>query len=180
MTQLFSATIKKVPSNSKVIPHSVSNNSNGLNNTNMTVNTNHVNDITMVDSPHKDNLSISEQLRNIRAEHHPKYLKSKQNKDAIPEEPLGKTPISVTPVTEEDHLPSKDTPNKWAEGTFRIAGDSISYGIDGSLLSQKRFVKVRQFSGATITDMYDYLKPILKRHREFLILHIGTSKIYAK
>ena len=146
----------------------------------MTVNTNHVNDITMVDSPHKDNLSISEQLRNIRTEHHPKYLKSKQNKDAIPEEALGKTPISVTPVTEEDHLPSKDTTNKWAEGTFRIAGDSISYGIDGNLLSQKRFVKVRQFPGATITDMYDYLKPILKRHPEFLILHIGTSKIYAK
>ena len=36
-------------------------------------------------------------------------------------------------------------------------------------------MKVRQFPGATITDMYDHLKPILKRHPEFLILHIGTN-----
>ena len=33
-------------------------------------------------------------------------------------------------------------------------------------------MKVRQFLGATITD---HLKPILKRHPEFLILHIGTN-----
>ena len=44
---------KKVPSNSKVIPHSVSNSSNGLNSTNMTVNTNNVSDITIVHSPRK-------------------------------------------------------------------------------------------------------------------------------
>ena len=67
---------KWVPLNSNVIPYSVSNNSNGLNNTNMAVNTNYVSDITIVDSPDKDNLTISEQLRNIRAEHHDKYLKS--------------------------------------------------------------------------------------------------------
>ena len=36
-------------------------------------------------------------------------------------------------------------------------------------------MKVRQFSGATRTDMYDNLKPILKRHPELLILHIGTN-----
>ena len=71
----------------------------------MTVNTNDFNDVTIVDSPHKDNLSISE-LRNIRAEHHSKYLKSKQDNDAIPEKPREKTPIYVTPVTEEDHFPS--------------------------------------------------------------------------
>ena len=90
---------EKVSSNSNVvIPYSASNNNNGLNNTNMTVNTYDVSDVTIVDSSHKYILSISEQLRNIRAEHHSKYLKSKWNKDAIPEKPLEKTPISVTPV----------------------------------------------------------------------------------
>ena len=78
----------------------------------MTLNTNDISDITIADSLHEDNLSISEQLTNIRGEHHSKYLKSKQNKDAIPEKPLEKTPISVTPVREEDNLPSNDTPNK--------------------------------------------------------------------
>ena len=90
----------------------MSNNSNDLNNTNVTVNTNDVSDIRIVDSPHKDILSISEQLRNIQAEHHSKYLKSKQNKDAIPEKSLEKTTIFVPPATKEDNLPSYDTPNK--------------------------------------------------------------------
>ena len=117
---------EKVSSNSNVIiPYSISNNSNCLNKTNMAVNTDDVSDIAIVDSPHKDILSISDQLRNIRAEHHSKYLKSKWNKDAIPEKPLEKTPISVTPVTEEDNLLSNDTPNKWTGGTICIAGDSI-------------------------------------------------------
>ena len=116
-------------------------------------------------------------MRNIRVEHHSKYLKSKQHKDAIPEKPLEKTPNSVTVVTKEDYLPSNDTPNKGAEGTIRIVGDSIWNGIDGSLVSQKRLVKVRQFPGAKFTYMYDHLKSILKRHPEFFILHIGTSKL---
>ena len=102
----------------------------------MTVDTNDVSDITIVDSPHKDNLSISEQLRNTRAKRHDKYLKSKRNKDAIPEKPYEKTPISVTPVTEEDNFPSNDTPKKWPEGTICIAGDSILIGRDWSLLSK--------------------------------------------
>ena len=141
----------------------------------MTGNTDDGSDVTIVDSLHKDIQSISDQLKNIRAEHHSKYLKRKRNKDTNPEKPLEKTPISVTPVTQEDNLPSNDTPSKWPEGTICIAGDSILNGIDGSLLSQKRLEKVRQFPAAIITDMYNYLKPILKRHPEFLILHIGTN-----
>ena len=127
----------------------------------------------ILDSPHKDNLSISEKLRNIRAEHHSKYLK--RNKDAIPEKPLEKTPISLTPVTQEGNLPSNDTLKKWPEGTICIVGEFILNGIDGSLLSQKRLVIVRQFPGATTTDMYDHLKPSLKKHPEFLIFHIATN-----
>ena len=141
----------------------------------MTVNKNGVSDITIADSPHKDNVSISEQLTNIRAEHHSKNLKRKQNNGTIPVKPLEKTPIFVTPVTEEDNLPSNGTPKKCPEVKICIAGDSILNGTDGSLLSRKRLVKVKQFPGATITDMYDHLTPILNRHPEFLILHIGTN-----
>ena len=112
--------------------------------------------MTIIDSPHKDILSISEQLRNTRVEHHSKYLKSKRNNDAIPEKQHEKTPISVTPDI-QDHLLSNDTPNKWPECIICIAGDSMLNGIDERLLSQKWLVKVRQFPGATITDMYDYL-----------------------
>ena len=79
----------------------------------MSADTDDVSHIAIVDSPHKDILSISEQLRNIRAEHHSKYPKRKQNKGAIPEKPIEKPPISVTPVTQGNNFPSNDTPNKW-------------------------------------------------------------------
>ena len=71
---------KKVLSNSNiVITDSLSNNSNDLNNTTITVNTDDVTDITIVDSFHKDILSIAKQLTNFRVELHSKCLESKWN-----------------------------------------------------------------------------------------------------
>ena len=149
----------------------LSNNNNELNNTKMTVNTDDVTDITIVDSLHKDILSISEQLRNIWAEHHSKYLESKQNKNTNTEKPLDTTSYAI-PITQKDELLSDDNPNKQPEGTICLAGGLILNGIDESLLSQKLVVEVRQFPGAI--DMYKNLKPIFKQTPEFLILHINT------
>ena len=36
-------------------------------------------------------------------------------------------------------------------------------------------MKVKQLTGAIITHIYDHLKPILKRHPEFINLHISTN-----
>ena len=140
----------------------------------MAVNTDDSSEVTIVGSPHKDVLSISEQLRSILVEHCSKYLESKRKKGTNTEKPFDTTSY-VTPVTQKDNLPSDGTPSKWSEGTICITGDSILNGIDEVLLSQKRLVKVRQFPGETVSDMYDHLKPILKRKLEFLIWHIGTN-----
>ena len=44
------------------------------------------------------------------------------------------------------------------------------------MISKKgRVVKVISFSGARIEDMYDYLKPILKKCPDNIILHVGTN-----
>ena len=54
-----------------------------------------------------------------------------------------------------------------------IAGDSLLYAVDKQRLSNKYNVKVRCFPGATISDMFDYLKP--KNNPETVIIHIGTN-----
>ena len=43
--------------------------------------------------------------------------------------------------------------------------------------SQKKIkkVKVKNFAGATIDDMYDYIKPLLKKCPDDIILHVGTN-----
>ena len=49
-------------------------------------------------------------------------------------------------------------------------------GVNKTMISRKgRVVKVRPFSGATIEDMYDYLKPILKKCPDNIILYVGTN-----
>ena len=49
-------------------------------------------------------------------------------------------------------------------------------GVDETKISRKgRVVKVRSFSGATIENMYDYLKPILKKCPDNITLHVGTD-----
>ena len=67
--------------------------------------------------------------------------------------------------------------HKWNTNTTLIVGDSMIVGVDDErIISRKgRVVKVRYFSGATIEDMYDYLKPILKKCPDNVILHVGTN-----
>ena len=66
--------------------------------------------------------------------------------------------------------------NKWNKNTTLIVGDSIITGVDETMISRKgKVVKVRSFSGATIEDMYDYLKSILKKCPDNIMLHVGTN-----
>ena len=49
-------------------------------------------------------------------------------------------------------------------------------GIDQQCLSVKgRIVKVRSFPEATINDMYDYIKPLLKKAPDNVILNVSTE-----
>ena len=53
---------------------------------------------------------------------------------------------------------------KWRKNLTLIVGDSMISGIDQQHLSIKgRIVKVRYFRGETINDMYNYIKPLLKK-----------------
>ena len=63
----------------------------------------------------------------------------------------------------------------WPEGTIAICGDSILNNIDQNRLSRKRNVKVFNFPGSTIFDLYDYLQPIIRKKPSVLILHISKN-----
>ena len=56
-----------------------------------------------------------------------------------------------------------------------IAGDSIISGINKKCFEGPNYIKVRSFPGATIADMKDYLKPLLRKNPTTLILHVGTN-----
>ena len=61
------------------------------------------------------------------------------------------------------------------KGTILIVGDSVLAGIEQKRISGNRSVNIRIFPGATTHDMHDYLKPLLKKNPDNIILHFGTN-----
>ena len=67
--------------------------------------------------------------------------------------------------------------HSWPKGTCVVIGDSMVAGIDEGKMSSKRLIKVRSFPGATCSDMYHCLVPILERKPDHVILLIGTNDV---
>ena len=44
-------------------------------------------------------------------------------------------------------------------------------------MSKSRGIKVHSFPGATVSDMEDYLKPLIKKRPARIILHYGTNDL---
>ena len=117
------------------------------------------------------------QLQDVRAQRQSKYV-NYQNEEI---KARGTRNMSIiTDATREPEIISKespkeskdgDNPKEWPKGTVCVVGDSILNGMDEKLFSWKRIAKGRPFSGAMVSDMYDLLKPALKRNPDYIILH---------
>ena len=78
---------------------------------------------------------------------------------------------------EESHYDSQ--PNNATEGkqaTF-IAGDSLLKNLQGWKLSRGHNVKVHTFPRCTTSDMFDYVKLLLRKQPSEIYLHFGTNSI---
>ena len=67
----------------------------------------------------------------------------------------------------------------WPRNTTLITGSSMLCGIVENRL-RKYKIKVRPFPGALVDDMYDYLRPLLKKNPANIILHIGSNDAPSK
>ena len=61
-----------------------------------------------------------------------------------------------------------------------VAGDSIIQNIRGWSLSKANKVVVKSFPGATTEDMEDFIKPILRKEPDNIIIHVGTNDVKAQ
>ena len=62
---------------------------------------------------------------------------------------------------------------KFAKNEREIDGSNAE--AEKHRISKRRNVKVRSFLGATTRCMKDYLKPLLRKEPDKVILHIGTK-----
>ena len=91
------------------------------------------------------------QLKEIRQQYHSAFNATKQQ---LVKSDKGTKNISL----------KNEIHHKWSKNTTLIVGDSIVSGIEENRISRQwRKVKVKSFPGATIEDMYDYIKPLLKK-----------------
>lgn len=58
-----------------------------------------------------------------------------------------------------------------------IAGDSIIQYIRGWSISTSNKMVVKSFPGATTEDMEDFVKPLLRKKPDNVVLHIGTNDL---
>ena len=70
-----------------------------------------------------------------------------------------------------------ETHHKWSKNTTLIVGDFIVSSIEENRISRQwRNVKVKSFSGATIEEMYDYIKLLLKKCPKIIVLYTLSGK----
>ena len=96
--------------------------------------------------------SCEEQLTEIHEKYHDKYITFTNNKQVLPNHPFPKGILL-------SHC--------WS---------SVLTGIDENRLKTgKHKVKARYFPSARTDDIYDYMKPLLRKLLDYIILHIGTN-----
>ena len=72
----------------------------------------------------------------------------------------------------------EDQQQSEAKTSVVVAGDSMIKYVKGWELSTgQQNVSVKSFSGATVDDMTDFLKPTSRKHPDKLIIHVGTNDL---
>ena len=73
------------------------------------------------------------------------------------------------------------TTSKYNNGNTKpvvfVAGDSMLKNLKGYLMSRTKSVKIPSFPGASTEDMKDFIKPLLNREPNHIVLHVGTNNL---
>ena len=76
---------------------------------------------------------------------------------------------------------TKDTANSQKRKELAyIIGDSMIKNLEGHRMSRRKFRKTHSISGAKSEDAIHYVKPILTRNPDEIIIHFGTNVIASK
>ena len=106
---------------------------------------------------------LDHQLKEIRQQYHTAFNATKQQ---LIKSDKGAKNISL----------DNEIHHKWSKNTTLIDVDSIASGIEENRISGHwRKVKVKSFPGAIIEDIYDYIKPLLKKYPKNIILLLGQT-----
>ena len=118
---------------------------------------------------------IEKQLSLVREKCHSKSINSQMNDSSenSPEDLQNPKVSEFSPLLMTPEFSSQS--KTWPEKTVLFVGDSMLAGVDEKRLSRKFNIKVRSHPGSTIDDMFDHLKPYLRKKPQNIVLHVSTN-----
>ena len=84
------------------------------------------------------------------------------------------------PTKKQDQVEKIERSKEQARPTIIIAGDSMVRNMKGWLMSRRKSVKVQTFPGANTDEMEIFIKPLINRNPQHLVLHCGTNNLAYK
>ena len=140
------------------------------------------------DAPDKINSAVDfrEQLKEVRQSYRTKYYSAKSrevvdlvstNNNTNETDPSESEKSVIIPTRENENViqKSKSAVHTWRKGSTLIVGDSMLGGVKEGLIGPRGNIKVRSFPGATLDDMIDYLRPLLRKRPDRVLLHAATN-----
>ena len=124
--------------------------------------TKYISDNDALNITNNNEVGIQQQLKTVREQLQEKYKNNIRDNN-----------IKYNLPSENDRDGVQDK-SHWPAGTTLIVGDSMLLDVDEKRLSKHK-MKVRSFPGAKVDDMYDYVKPLLKKKPQNVIIHVGTN-----
>ena len=89
-----------------------------------------------------------------------------------------------TITTKNSNITTENQKNRYKEKEVTcILGDSIIKGISGFRMTNtlapscNKKIVLKSFPGANTEDMWEYIKPTIKRKPDNVILHVGTNDL---
>ena len=80
-------------------------------------------------------------------------------------------------ASSDNTSPNRDLSSSRPREKVTVVGDSVIKFIQPRKLSRKFDVSAHCFPGATVQDMNDYIKPVLQRKPDKIVLHVGTNNL---
>ena len=80
----------------------------------------------------------------------------------------------------QSEMPTSVGSEHWKKNTVLIAGDCMLKNINEWTLSRRHTTKVCCFRGVFVEYLHDYIKPLLRKKPEKIVMTIGTNDIENK
>ena len=85
--------------------------------------------------------------------------------------------VCITPQVDCDVISAKTNNQPKVLKNVVVIGDSIIKNVNGRDVSRGDSVKIRPHPGASTEDLFDHIKPVIRKSPDIVVIHTGTNDL---